>query len=85
MSYLTRYDMVNINQFNDDKGAGYLCSMCGQYTTLDESASHRGYNLVCNRCIYKMGSILDMSIGDIIIKMQAKGITTEKNEKGSDD
>lgn len=78
MSYLTRYDMVNINQFNDNKGAGYLCSICGQYTTIDESVSHRGYNLVCNRCMYKISSVLDMSIGDIIVRIHSKGLTTEK-------
>ena len=81
MSKLTRYDMININQFKDGKQAGYLCSMCGQYTTLHDSASYEGYNLVCNRCIYKMGSILDVTIGNIIIHIQAKGMTTEKNEK----
>lgn len=81
MSYLTRYDMVNVSQFNDGKGAGYLCSICGQYTTLDDSISSRGYNLVCNRCIYKIGSVLnDMHIPEIMTKIQTKGLTTEKME-----
>ena len=82
MSYLTRYDMINVKQFNDGKGAGYLCSICGQYTMLDDSISHRGYNLVCNRCVYKIGDVLNnMSIGEILDKIHAKGLDTEKNEK----
>ena len=84
MSFLTRYDMVNVNQFKDGKQAGYLCSICGQYTTLDDSISHRGYNLVCNRCLYKIGSVLDVSPGNIINHIHAKGVITEQNEKRGD-
>ena len=79
MSYLTRYDMVNVKQFEDGKQNGYLCSMCGQYSTFKDSVSHQGYNLVCMKCVYKMSSILnDTSIGEIIELVHQKGVRTQK-------
>ena len=82
MSYLTRYDMVNVKQFEKGRQNGYLCSMCGQYSILDDSVSHQGYNFVCMRCVYKMGDILnDTSIGEIIELVHQKG---EKKKKSDD-
>lgn len=84
MSYITRYDMVNIKQYKEGKQNGYLCSMCGQYSTLDESVSHQGYNLVCMRCVYKMGHILnDVSIGRIIELIHKKGLSTNIKEESN--
>ena len=55
----SQYDMLNIAKLKDDKIAPYLCNMCGQYTTKDDSVSHRGCNLICNRCFYKLQYVLD--------------------------
>lgn len=86
MSYMTRYDTVNIKQFEEGKQNGYLCSMCGQYSTLENSVSLKGYNLVCLKCVYKMGSILnDMSVGYIIEQIHQKGKITNIEEEVSDD
>ena len=51
---MNNYDKINVPRFKEGKQNGYLCSMCGQYTTLDESISHRGYNLLCRRCEWKI-------------------------------
>ena len=86
MSYITRYDMVNTKQFKEGKQNGYLCSMCGQYSILDDSASHHGYNLVCMRCVYKMNSILnDMSIGCIMGLIHQKGLSTKEKEERNEE
>lgn len=55
----SRYDILNIANFKEGKNAPYLCNVCGQYTTLDDSMSHRGCNLICNRCFYKLQYVLD--------------------------
>ena len=79
MSYMTRYDMTNIKQYEEGKQNHYLCSMCGQYSTLDDSVSHRGYNLVCMTCVNKMSHILnDVSMGYIVTQIQQKGFMTKK-------
>ena len=52
------YDKNNVPRFRAGEPNKYLCNMCGQYTTLSESVSHRGFNLVCNHCFYKMRAIL---------------------------
>ena len=58
---MNNYDRINVPKFKEGKENGYLCSMCGQYTTLSDSVSHQGWNLVCNRCEYKMRAILGKS------------------------
>lgn len=86
MSYMTRYDMVNIKQFKEGKQSGYLCSMCGQYSILPDSVSHQGYNLVCMKCIYKIGHILnDMSPGYIIEQIHQKGLSTNRMEENNEE
>lgn len=73
---MTNYDRINVPRFKAGKQNGYLCSMCGQYTTLNESCSHKGYNLVCTRCCWKMSSILDTR--NILELLQIKGKLTEE-------
>lgn len=51
---INNYDRINVPNFAEGKENGYLCSMCGQYTTKNDSTSHQGYNLICMRCFYKM-------------------------------
>lgn len=76
---MNNYDRINVPRFKEGKQNGYLCSMCGQYTTLDESISHKGYNLLCMRCEWKMGNIL----GDLYIltKVHKVGKQREEGEK----
>ena len=66
------YDRINVPAFKieGDKGR-YICSCCGKLTTLADSVSSQGYNLVCNRCRYIMKRVL--GIEDEIIKIQAVG------------
>ena len=81
MSYMTRYDAGNTKQFEEGKQNGYLCSMCGQYSSLSDSVSHKGYNLVCMKCVYKMDSILDVPMSYTINRIQQKGLSTEKKRR----
>lgn len=77
---MNNYDRINVSRFEKGDQNGYLCSMCGQYTSLNESVSHRGYNLVCNRCDWKIKYILgDMNTLDMIHKV---GEQREKEDTG---
>lgn len=49
------YDKYNVTEFNlENPRSRYICSMCGEITTLHDSISYAGYNLVCNKCRYKI-------------------------------
>lgn len=79
---MTNYDRINAPRFKAGKQNGYLCSMCGQYTSLSDSCSCRGYNLVCDHCSWKMSSILDTH--NIIKMIHDKGKLTEEEENCND-
>lgn len=70
---LSQYDRVNVPLFNKGEHDRYLCSMCGQYTTLADSMSNEGYNLVCKRCVYKIEHILGLAYGETAQLIQSKG------------
>ena len=66
------YDKINSVTFKEEGDNGtYICSCCGKMTTLSDSVSSQGYNLVCNRCRYMLKRVL--GIEDEIIKIQAVG------------
>ena len=68
----TVYDKINSVTFREEGDQGtYICSCCGKMTTLADSVSSQGYNLVCNRCRYMLKRVL--GIEDEIIKIQAVG------------
>lgn len=48
------YDRINVSNYRVKMTNKYLCSMCGQYTTLEESISYKGFNLICRRCEAKV-------------------------------
>ena len=77
---MNNYDKINVPNFKEGKPNGYLCSMCGQYTTLSDSVSHIGWNLVCCRCERKMRAILKDSITTCIDEIQSVGRTRSKRE-----
>lgn len=53
------YDKYNVTEFNlENPQSRYICSMCGEITTLHDSISYAGYNLVCNKCRYKIKRVL---------------------------
>lgn len=68
---INNYDRINVPKFEEGKENGYLCSMCGQYTTKNDSASSKGYNLICMRCLYKIENLTDDR--EILIKLQKAG------------
>jgi len=70
---LSQYDKNNAPLFEKGEKNRYLCCMCGQYTTLKDSSSYKGYNLICNHCLYKIAGLLDATAGEIITKIQEKG------------
>ena len=73
ISKMTNYDRINVPNMLGDKQNGFLCSICGQYTALKDSASYRGFNLVCMRDIWKISSILDIDMTETIHAIQNKG------------
>lgn len=77
---MTAYDSINVPNFESQAQAHhrYLCSMCGQYTTYNDSASYRGWNLICNHCLYKSSYIFGITVGELILNLQKAG----EKEKG---
>ena len=75
---MNNYDKINVPKFKEGKVNGYLCSMCGQYTSLNDSISHKGYNLMCTRCEWKIKYLLDDM--EIINKIQRVGRLKEAED-----
>ncbi len=76
---MNNYDKINVPNFKQGKEAGYLCSMCGQYTTKNESCSYIGWNLVCDRCKWKMKAVLGNR--DILGAIQEVGKANKEAEE----
>lgn len=76
---MNNYDRINVPRFEKGAMNGYLCSMCGQYTSLSDSVSHEGYNLVCNRCEWKMRAITGEI--DMISKIHKVGNEAKEREE----
>lgn len=78
MEFMTSYDRNNVPLYEKGENSKYLCSMCGQYTTLDDSVSHKGYNLICNRCEWKIRHIMGLEASPVVLQaVQKKGALTE--------
>ena len=54
-------DKMNSNKFKNGDNDDYICVMCECKVSLDNSMSHRGYNLICNRCYYRLLNVLNTS------------------------
>lgn len=80
---MNNYDKINVPLFKAGKNNSYLCSMCGQYTTLSDSASSQGWNLICNHCLYKMRHILDANVGELLVRIQNVGQYRQSTEEES--
>ena len=77
------YDKYNVNEFKlENPQSKYICSMCGEITTLRDSVSHVGYNLVCNKCRYKIRRVL--GIDNEILLIQNVGKAHELKEESGD-
>ena len=63
----------NKRLFNDGKNKGYICICCRKETRLDNSASYKGVNLICNPCIYRMCNTLGLQPSTIISYIQKVG------------
>ena len=59
---ITDIDKLNADKFKNAADHGYICVMCEDSdVSLDDSMSSHGYNLICNRCYYKMLEVLNTS------------------------
>lgn len=72
-------DNINVEQFNTKYEKGkYICSNCHEIVRLNDSGSYEGYNLVCNRCLWRIEHIT----GDFPLpKIQAIGKMRQENEQ----
>ena len=77
---MNNYDKINVPNFKAGKPNGYLCSMCGQYTTLNDSVSHQGWNLVCMGCESKMRLVLCPKKSSLISMIHKVGMMRQKEE-----
>lgn len=77
---MNNYDKINVPLYKDGSEKHYLCSMCGQYTTLSDSVSHQGYNMICSLCLYKISRIFRKSVGELILLIQDEGESRKKEE-----
>lgn len=75
---MTQYDKNNVPLFESGVDNHFLCSCCGQYTTRKDSVSHKGYNLICNRCFYKITAILDLQHSETMRAIQHNGERKER-------
>lgn len=79
---LNRFDEKNVSRFKEEKHDGYICSFCEKHTSLDDSCSHQGYNLICMPCVYRFARTFEEPVGEIVIKIQTAGrIRQIENEK----
>ena len=53
-------DKLNSYKFKNGDNDDYICVMCECKVSLDDSISSHGYNLVCNRCYYRMLEVLNV-------------------------
>ena len=53
-------DKLNSDKFKNNHTDDYICVMCECKVSLDDSMSHQGYNLVCNRCYYRLLEVLNL-------------------------
>lgn len=68
---LNQYDRNNVPKFLKHDENAYLCSICGQYTSLHDSVSCQGYNLICSKCEFKLRHLLDND--EILLDIQKAG------------
>ena len=78
MKILNPYDSYNVTLFRKGSDNGYICSICGQVTDLNDSTSSQGISLICMRCVYKISHLLDITAGEVTIKLHKKGEITRK-------
>lgn len=59
-SYLIRLDTDNKKEFVEKYADGeYTCLLCFNKIELDQCVSHKGVNLICNRCYFALVDMLD--------------------------
>lgn len=75
----TEIDIINAKRFNDNCRAGYKCKMCSRFTSLDNSISHKGVNLVCMRCYNRFKDIFNDN--HILATIQQTGKDLERLNK----
>lgn len=76
---MNNYDKINVFRFEEGMEDGYLCSMCGQYTSKNKSSSYEGWNLICERCRWKIQEIV--GIWDVLSRAQDVGRTRKEQEE----
>lgn len=77
---MTPYEKVNVPLFDENAKNGYICTMCGQVTTLSTAISYHGYNLICDGCKWKAMFIFDCET-DVLERVQKVGREHEKRER----
>ena len=77
---MTTYDRANVIEFKTKYEEGeYTCNVCGQTVSLDDCVSSRGYNLVCNKCVYRIKRVLGKT--DILNDIHKVGLSLERTDK----
>lgn len=66
-------DWDNYDKYMNGQTAGFVCQMCDEIVSLDDSISSRGWNLICCDCAGKMAHILGMSSYSILEHVQKRG------------
>ena len=55
---ISEIDAINSEKFKKGDNDLYTCVVCEIPVSLDDSMSCQGYNLVCNRCYYRLLKVL---------------------------
>lgn len=82
-----RIQLFNLHTYRCKKEAGYICSICLHPTTLSESYSSRGINLVCKRCFNRLCETIGMEQMELLSLIFIKGeqMRTELKEDIDDE
>lgn len=70
---MNNIDWDNYDKYMNGQTAGFVCQMCDEIVSLDNSISSRGWNLICCDCAGKMAHILGMAPGTILGHVQKTG------------
>lgn len=62
------HDKDNMKRFREGKTLFY-CNICHSRVDYDNSVSSKGWHLICTQCAYRIGDLLGMSYGDVIIRI----------------
>jgi hypothetical protein len=74
LNIIDKMNHIHLSSSNHHRyNANYTCRMCGGDTTIEDSYSCQGYNLVCIPCIKRVSAVLGMPFNEAVHKIWEQG------------